>query len=396
MRHPCTIHISALAVLALAGSGMARAGDDWPTRLAFDDGAELALIGVYRYDVNTFSDDRDASGAAVFADAHTNRRKELGLTLSKKGVYDIKIDYDFQAKAWLDNTLRLQSKALFDRDLGAFRFGYSKTPVSFEGNTSSKATAFLERALPVQAIYEGRRTGVDWQFERPGYVVNLGGYWGQDLRGDNDGTTIAGRVAWTPRKSAGDVLHLGVSASREDREGTSDGRGVYQPPGARFRSPPESGLTPVRLVDTETLADVGGIDRAGFEGLWINGPWSLQGEWLRANVARRGQPDFDAGGYYVFGSWMLTGESRPYHAGNVGNAEPTGRWGAFELLLRYSALDLDDGPVQGGREHDWTLGANWYLTTHFKVQLNVVRAWSDRGDRSLDPRIFEARIQLMF
>ena len=98
----------------------------------------------------------------------------------------------------------------------------------------------------------------------------------------------------------------------------------------------------------------------------------------------------------VFGSWMLTGESRPYHAGNVGNVEPTGRWGAFELLLRYSVLDLDDAPVQGGREHDWTLGANWYLTTHFKVQLNVVRAWSDRGGSSLDPRIFEARVQLMF
>ncbi|MFO1505904.1 MAG: porin [Lysobacterales bacterium] len=51
-----------------------------------------------------------------------------------------------------------------------------------------------------------------------------------------------------------------------------------------------------------------------------------------------------------------------------------------------------DAPVQGGREHDWTLGANWYLTTHFKVQLNVVRAWSDRGGSSLDPRIFEARV----
>jgi phosphate-selective porin OprO/OprP len=110
----------------------------------------------------------------------------------------------------------VQSKAFFGVDHGAFRFGYSKTPVAFEGVTGTKADSFLELALPSQAIYEGRRTGIDWAFERPAYIVNAGYYWGQDLLGDNDGTTLAARVAWTPRKAEGDVIHLGVSASRED------------------------------------------------------------------------------------------------------------------------------------------------------------------------------------
>jgi phosphate-selective porin OprO/OprP len=371
--------------------------EDWPTHYTFGDGTDIGLTGVYRFDINDFSDDTLPSGAHRFEDSHTNRRKELGLTLKKKGVYDAIVDYEYQGKTWLDVFLRVQSKAVFGNDYGAFRFGYSKTPVAFEGVTGTKADSFLELSLPAQAIFEGRRTGVDWAFERPAYIVNVGYYWGQDLLGDNDGTTFGARVAWTPRKAEGDVLHLGVSASREDRDSTTDGRGIDHAPSARISSAPEAGLTPIRLVDTGTLAKADRVDRSGLEGLWIGGPWSVQGEVLRADISRYGgNPDFSARGAYVFGSWVITGESRPYSAGNVGNIKPKGKWGAWELLLRYSELDLNDGSIHGGKEHDWTLGANWYLTQHFKLQANFIRAWSDKGTLALDPKIIEARAQIYF
>jgi phosphate-selective porin OprO/OprP len=66
------------------------------------------------------------------------------------------------------------------------------------------------------------------------------------------------------------------------------------------------------------------------------------------------------------------------------------------VLLRYSEIDLNDGVVQGGKEHDWTLGANWYLTSHFKFQANYIKAYSDKGNLSIDPTIFELRAQIMF
>jgi len=217
------------------------------------------------------------------------------------------------------------------------------------------------------------------------------------LLGDNDGTTFGGRVAWTPRKGNGDVIHLGVSASREDRDATTDGLGVRHGPSVTISTPPEAGLTPVRLVSSGSLSGADHADRAGLEGLWIAGPWSLQGEAIREDVSRTGtNPDFSASGFYAFGSWVITGESRPYSNGNVGNIKPAGVWGAWELLLRYSEIDLNDGPVQGGKEHDWTLGANWYLTEHFKFQANYIKAYSDKGNLSLDPTIFELRAQIMF
>jgi phosphate-selective porin OprO/OprP len=389
--------VVAIAFAGCVGAAQSHDVEDWPTHHAFADGTDLGLVMVYRYDVNDFSDDRLPDGTSRFDDSATNRRKELGLSLRKKGVYEAIVDYDYQGRSWLDVNARFYSKAFLDRDCGAFRFGYSKTPVSFEGNTGTKADSFLELALPSQAIYENRRTGIDWQFERPRYIVDLGYYRGQDLSGDNDGTTYAGRIAWTPRKAEGDVIHLGVSASREDRYETTDGLGVRHPASVSLSTPPEVGLTPVRLVGTGTLANVDHADRAGLEALWIAGPWSLQGEAIREDVSRAGaNPDFSASGFYAFSSWVVTGESRPYSGGNVSNIKPKAPWGAFELLLRYSTIDLDHGIVQGGREHDWTLGANWYLTSHFKFQVNCIKAYSDKGNLSLDPTIFELRSQIMF
>jgi phosphate-selective porin len=28
--------------------------------------------------------------------------------------------------------------------------------------------------------------------------------------------------------------------------------------------------------------------------------------------------------------------------------------------------------VRGGKEHNWTIGANWYILTHFRVQANYI------------------------
>ncbi len=387
---------AAIAFLACACVGGARSAD-WPTHHAFADGTDLGLTAAYRYDYNDFTNDTQPNGTPRFEDAATNRRKELGITLKKKGVYDVVAAREFQGKTWLDVYLRLQSKALFGKDFGAFRFGYSKTPVGFEGVTGTRADSFLELAIPLQALYEGRRTSIDWMLERPRYIANVGYYFGQDLQGDNDGTTIAGRIAWTPVKADGHVVHLAVSASRENPDSTVNGLGQTIQANTRVRSIPEAGLTTVRLVDTGTLANVDHIDRPGLEGLWIDGPWSLQGEYLQEDIARfGGKPDVGTNGYYVFASWIATGESRPYTNGNVGNIKPKSKAGALELLLRYSQLDLDSATIHGGREHDWTLGANWYLTEHFKFHGNYVHASAEKSGLQLSPRIYELRAQVMY
>lgn len=365
--------------------------DNWPTHYIFGDGTDVGLALKYQYDVDRFSNDDGR-----LTDAQTNRRKEFGFYVKKKGVYDVAVGYDFQARTWLDTYLRVQSKAILGEDVGALRAGFSKTPVGFEGNTSTGATTFLEAALPTQAIYANRRIGVDWAWERSHYLVNAGYYSGGDLNGDNDGRMLAARFAWVPHKQPGDVIHLGVSASEESPDGTVDGRGIYTPPTERLRARPEAGLA-ARLVDSGNLLPTDHIDRIGFEGLWIRGPWSLQGEYLHAAVKLDGgRPGYDASGYYAFASWVVTGESRPYSGGNVDNIKPKGAYGALELALRYSELDLNDSPIYGGRESDWTLGANWYINRYLKLQANYVHAQSSRRNLVVDPNVVEVRAQVQF
>ena len=385
-----TLLASAL-VLCCAGSAAAAVDiENWPTKVTFADGTEAALTGNFNYDVNNFSDD------AALVDKDGMRRKEFGFTLKKKGVYDAMAYFDFQAHTWLDVFFRFETKALFGTDAGRVRLGYMKVPVGLEGATSARADSFLETSLPIQAIYQARRTGAEWTFERNAYLLQAGAYGGKDLQGDNPGTTQMLRGVWTPLKAEGNVVHLGLALSRENLRGHEDGRGVNFGPSARLRARPEAGLTDTRLVDTGALAGADHIDRTGLEGIWINGPFSLQGEALSAKVTRNGPRDFSANGQYVFASYVLTGESRPYTAGNVGNIKPKHSYGAVELLARYSRLDLDDAGVLGGNEHDWTVGANWYLTTHFKFQANYVHVDSERRNGSRDPNVVELRAQVYF
>ncbi|WP_241151624.1 porin, partial [Pseudomonas viridiflava] len=95
-------------------------------------------------------------------------------------------------------------------------------------------------------VFQGRRTGVEWTLERPQYLLQAGAYGGQDLQGDNPGTTQAVHAAWTPFKAEGNVLHLGLAGSVENPRGFSDGRGVSFSPRVRLRARPEAGLTDVR------------------------------------------------------------------------------------------------------------------------------------------------------
>jgi len=393
--------LSLLALALAAAQAPAHAADGttqasaWPPKISFADGTELSLGGNLQYDFNQFSG--EGYNGAVLEDDDAWRRQELGFTLRRKGVYDLGVTYDFHAKSWNDVALRVETKALFGRDLGKVRIGQMKVPLGFEGNTATRAVSFLEASLPTQAFYENRRSGIDWAFERDRYLVNAGYFFESDLLGNNKGDTTAVRMAWTPRKAAGDVLHLGIAGSRERPDSEVNGLGVTVHPSVRWRARPEAALTSVRLVDSGTLTRVDRIDRAGLEALWIHGPWSVQGEYLRQKTTRDlGLPSYSADGGYVFASWMVTGESRGYSGGNVANPKPKAAHGAVELLARYSRIDLDSDGIAGGRQSDWTLGANWYLTPYFKFQANYVKSDATRGASSADPSVFELRAQMHF
>lgn len=356
---------------------------DWPVKTTTESGVEIGLKGNLSYDYNQFGDDDLPGGGSRFADDDAWRRQELNAYLRKPGVFEIAMGYDFRNKTWLDNYIRLSSKVG-----GDLRIGHFKTPVGYEeAAVGTTSTTFIERSLPATTVYQGRRLGVDWTYEKlKGWYINAAVMSGGDLLGDNEGRTLAARVVFNPVQNDSDLVHVGLSGSNEKRDDDS----------ARIRVRPEAFLTASRLVDSGAIGSVEAIHRQGLEAIWQHGPLLVQSEYLRMGVQRNGRPDYEADGYYVSGSWVLTGEKRSYKSAAFGNVKPKNDYGAVEVALRYSTVDIDHGLLNGGREKNWTLGVNWYIGQHFKLQGNYVLVDSTRRGVDLDPSIFELRAQIYF
>jgi phosphate-selective porin OprO and OprP len=165
----------------------------------------------------------------------------------------------------------------------------------------------------------------------------------------------------------------------------------------------------------------------GAEAVAAYGPASVQAEYFGSHYSRDpgaileantlggyyapGGSTYEASGFYVYGTFYLTGETRasayrvkalnPANFGQIKILDPVskGGWGAWELTLRYSELNLNNGPYQGtyfanlvalapttatrtyfansgvlgGREENMTLGVNWYPDVGFRLMANWIR-----------------------
>ena len=107
----------------------------------------------------------------------------------------------------------------------------------------------------------------------------------------------------------------------------------------------------------------------------------------QTKVTRRsGNPtlvDHDFDTWYGQVSYLINGK-RKYAAGEglVDKVSP-GKGGAYEVLARYSTMDLNDltavDAIKGGSAKNFTLGANWYPNTNVRVMLNWTRVNNDEN-----------------
>ena len=185
------------------------------------------------------------------------------------------------------------------------------------------------------------------------------------------------------------MLHFGLAYANYDTPADT----------FRVRARPNADLATVRLVDSGNLTDADRVATTSVEGLWIHGPFKLQGEYYSSDVQRyrAGSSDYTSTGGYVSGLWNVTGETWGYKGGTPSTPGPnepaTGMW---QLGLRYDTMDLDDGSVLGGQMDIWTAGVNYYWRSNYKVALNYVKVSSERRDVSDDPSILEARLQFFW
>lgn len=294
------------------------------------------------------------------------------------------------------------------------RAGKFKAPLSVERLQSGADLLFVERSL-VNNLSPVRDTGVQLHGDLLGGRLNyaLAAFNGVGDGGSSDGDTASdkdfvGRVFAEPFKNrAGSPLQglgFGVAGSIGRRDGETLSS-VYRTAG--------------RSQFFKYGSDVTGVGeqrRLAPQFYYFRGPLGVMGEHITSTqeVGRGGRrAEFENDGWFVQGSYVLTGENATYR-GSVSprNAfDPQkGKWGAVELAARYSRINFDDrafslgfadSKTSASGARAFTIGMNWYLNRWFKLQLNYERTDFNRGitfgeDRRDHEDVFISRFQVSF
>ncbi len=275
----------------------------------------------------------------------------------------------------------------------SFKVGNFQEPFSLEEMGGSNSITFMERSLG-NSFAPSYHLGLGASSYGDFWSVSTGVF-GESLRQKDDriddGWGVAGRVTVAPILADNKLLHLGFSS---EYRRTDDAREI------RLRARPESNVTNRRLVNTRTIDDVEHTLLFGAEFAALYDSLSIQGEYFHNRVVRKQATNLDFNGAYLQGSWFLTGESRNYKVkrGVFGLIDPLHKYGAWEIALRYSLINLDDHDIKGGKQNNFTIGLNWYVNYNVRFMMNYIfaNAHPNRNGVNENPNILQMRGQIVF
>ena len=291
------------------------------------------------------------------------------------------------------------------------RFGFAqvqggqfKLPFSLDQNTGPTNLDFVYRSRIAALLSPGRDRGImahgrllDRGILR--YEVGLFAEDGDNARTNSDDRvhgdrTSAGRLVVQPFRQTTSLardLSFGVAVTTSELPaGVSDLRGRTEQD-LTFYSPDV-------LVQGERR-------RIGLEARWRPGPFSIKSEYIRLSDERLGQSvedtdlePFVASGWYVSGTWAVTGEEKANGLDSPRAALFQGGIGAVELAVRVERIQfgaISDDPlastspraevILGNANSAMTAGVNWYINRWLKIQFNAVRNTIEFPDQTSAP-----------
>jgi phosphate-selective porin OprO/OprP len=270
--------------------------------------------------------------------------------------------------------------------------GKFKAPIGLEALVSDRDLLFNERSL-VTDLVPNRELGVQLHGEVFGGAVSyaLGIVSGGT---DYNSTTVntpteddrafEGRVFFQPWKNSD------LNALRGFGFGVA---GAYLANHPATNS--ATGLTPGYTTDGQQkfFTYNAGVNANGAgwrvspQAYYYYGPFGFLGEYVVSDqqvASAAKSADLDNTAWEVTGSWLLTGEDATYFT--VSPQHPfdplNGGWGAWQLVARYAALDVDgkafaDGFASSAKSasgaNAWSVGLNWYLNRNIRADLSFSR-----------------------
>ena len=346
-------------------------------------GTHIDLRARVQFDVrdSALPSNDDDSAESDFA------RRRIAVEGEIKGIVAFEIDAEVEGEnPWRDVYANYQQFDSVQVQGGKF-----KLPFSLDENTSPTNLDFVYRSLAARVLAPGRDRGVMVHGRLLDRIVRyeLGLF-------DQDGRNARSR---NPERVSGDRSLAGrlvVQPFRASKSVLAD----LQAGAAFTSSDVPQGLRSLRGLTTfeETFFDPdlwvqGRRQRTGFELRWRPGPFSVKSEYIRMTTERRGQSVEDtdlspllATGWYVSGTWAVTGEKKAAGLSKPRRPFMRGGFGALEVAarleeLKFSSAGTDGIPsssvradvIEASSDRVATIGASWHLNQWVKIQLNAIR-----------------------
>ncbi len=283
----------------------------------------------------------------------------------------------------------------------------------YEGTTSSGQIMFFERPeidnIAADSFGSGdARRGVEVRFQKADFLMPGDNFvLGTAFTGNKTGSAASHgnlgdeQTQWLVHGSyrlwndGPSNLIVGGDYSHTFTGGISGGGGGA----TRLRDRPEFRVDGNRLIDTGAIngksANMYAFNAgANIDNFYLGGEYAhFEADRQASGALAADNPEFN--GWYVEGSWVLTGEPKSYtvsstnnEVGGFGAPRPASpfsldgdSWGAWELTARYSVTDLNweenrvagaglQAGIAGGEERVMLIGMNWYLNQNIKAVVN--------------------------
>ncbi len=317
------------------------------------------------------------------------------LKFKRDVTYTAGIMYDGATDSWLfrESGIMVALPELW----GHVFIGRTKEGFSLNRVMSGYSNWTMERATISDATVPILADGVKWLGHLPNHRLlwNIGCYTDWVSEGQSFSTydhQFVIRLAWLPwLAGAGEtLLHMAGSV----RYGKVDGGQL------RLRSRPELNIAPY-FVDTDKFP-AHHSTLAAYEVYYRTGSWLLGSEYFLQQVGspETGDPVFHGGD--AMASWLVTGETRAFNTvgGYFKSVSPArtvfeGGPGAWEGVLRFSYINLKDGPVDGGAFWRLTPMVNWHMSDHLRLECAYGYGKLSRFGLQGGTHFFQGRIQLV-
>lgn len=342
----------------------------------------------------------DADDSDAFENGAEIRRARLGMEGLLWNVWGFEVQFDLTGESNAELKDAYINYQGFEDTI--LQVGHFKQPFGMEELTSSKYDWVMHQSTVTETFVPGRALGVGVYHVLNDMFTVAGGIFsdefGEEDAADGSPWGATGRLTFSPIHEEGRALHLAVAGSFQTPNQADE---------LDYSSSFETHINDTDLVDTGALGPVDDYTLLGLEAAGVYDRFSGQAEYIRTDISRgAGLDDLSFDGWYVMASVFLTDDTRPYdfEEGEFNKVSPNsivgkGGYGAWELVGRYSNLNLNDGPIQGGELDTFTAALNWYATKHIRFGLNYNAVLDNANQNSsiaanlvgVEPAAIEAR-----